>query len=95
MAKKGGLGLDADEIGAGKSALFKTPGQAPAEPQPEQAAAPAESGKRRTSVAFDPHTFALLEALKIHARKYGQPATYGDIVAEAIQDLARKKGVNV
>lgn len=49
--------------------------------------------KVRTTITLYPDTFATLEMLKVHARRQGNKATFSDILAEAILDLAEKKGL--
>ena len=49
--------------------------------------------KVRTTITLYPDTLATLEMLKIHARRQGNKATFSDILAEAILDLAEKKGL--
>lgn len=56
---------------------------------------PEKPKKVRTTVMFPPETLAALEMLKVDARRQGQRATYSDILAEAIHDLARKKGIGL
>ena len=51
--------------------------------------------KVRTTITLYPDTFAILEMLKIHARRQGNKATFSDILAEAIVDLAQKKGLRL
>ena len=51
--------------------------------------------KVRTTVTLYPETLATLEMLKVHARRQGKRATFSDILAEAIIDLAQKKGVTL
>ena len=51
--------------------------------------------KVRTTVTLYPDTLAMLEMLKVHARRQGNKATFSDILAEAITDLAQKKGVRL
>jgi hypothetical protein len=67
-----------------------TPAKKPAEdtkaPQPQ-------SEKIKTTINLSSDTLALLDALKIDARKQRRKATYSDILDEAIRELATKKGV--
>ena len=51
--------------------------------------------KDRITLRLYLDTLALMDALKIDARKHGRGVTYGDVVEEAIQDLAEKYHINV
>ncbi len=51
--------------------------------------------KVRTTITLYPDTLATLEMLKIHTRRQGNKATFSDILAEAILDLAQKKGLQL
>jgi hypothetical protein len=64
----------------------------PAQPAQKQAAPP--DAKVKTTINLSAETLALLDALKINARKQKRKATYSDILDEAIRELARMRGVD-
>jgi len=72
-------------------AQFGTISESSPTPQPEK---PAKRAKDRITLRLYVDTLALLDALKIDARKNGRPANYGDVVEEAILDLAQKYGLD-
>ena len=51
--------------------------------------------KDRITLRLFLDTLALMDALKIDARKNGRGVTYGDVVEEAIKDLADKYHISV
>ena len=69
------------ELATSRKAAKKTK---PPEPQAE---------KVKTTINLSSDTLALLDALKINARRHRQKATYSDILDEAIRELAKKKGI--
>ena len=88
------------QTGLGTNAFFQniSPGETdtpppPASPAPPKSPAKRKATKIRTTVTLYPETMAQLEALKINARRQGTKATFSDILSEAIQDLAAKKGI--
>jgi hypothetical protein len=94
--------------GLGTDIFFQPPASQPQpakEPEADDSPLPpdseppeVESGpekKIRTTVTLYPQTLAAMESLKVHARRQGQRATYSDILEEAIQDLARKRGIDL
>src|SRR2546421_11493725 len=65
---------------------------APQATRPE--AAPQGDGKIRRTLALTPQAYLLLERMKLHlVETAGQKATLGELVEEAVLDLARKLGV--
>lgn len=52
-----------------------------------------QAEKVKTTINLSSDTLALLDALKINARRHRQKATYSDILDEAIRELAKKKGI--
>jgi hypothetical protein len=52
-----------------------------------------QPAKVRTTINLGTDTLALLDALKVHARKNRRKATYSDILDEAIRELAKKKSI--
>ena len=70
-------------------------GPSAAEVAQAEEAPPAKREKDRITLRLYTDTLALLDALKIDARKHGRPATYGDVVEEAILDLARKYDLRI
>ncbi len=93
MSKKSG------GLGQGTGAFWQSgPRRADDPPEGEALAAPEEatsdkSKKLRTTVTLYPDTLAKMENLKVQARRAGVRATYSDILEEAINDLAHKRGV--
>ena len=83
------------QTGLGTNAFFQniSPGETDTPPPPASPAPPKSPAKIRTTVTLYPETMAQLEALKINARRQGTKATFSDILSEAIQDLAAKKGI--
>jgi hypothetical protein len=68
------------------------PREAREEPDP---ATPEKLKKVRTTVTLYPDTLALMELMKVQARRDGARATYSDILEEAIVDLAEKRGLEL
>jgi len=56
---------------------------------------PEQNAKVRTTINLGTDTLALLDALKVDARKNRRKATYSDILDEAIRELAKKRSVRV
>lgn len=89
------------KTGLGASAFFEQPLRRPSTPaEAEEEAPPAQeerprSEKIRTTVTFYPDTLAMLDMLKMEARRAGERATYSEILAEAIHTLAAQKGVSL
>jgi hypothetical protein len=55
---------------------------------------PQGDGKIRRTLALTPHAYLLLERMKLHLLETaGKKATLGELVEEAVLDLARKLGV--
>lgn len=89
MAKK--------RTGLGTAAFFQARAnqQEPTEQGEPQAAEPPKPRKVRTTVTLYPDTLAMMEMLKVEARRQGQRATFSDILEEAILILAERKGVTL
>ena len=92
MAKKTG------GLGQGTGAFWQSGPRATQEAaEPARAAAPPPAPpkpkKMRTTVTLYPDTLAKMEELKVQARRGGERATYSDILEEAINDLAAKRGI--
>ncbi len=95
------------KTGLGTAALFQTPSanqqlstqqetetaEPPSTSQPVEKQQEAVEAKVKTTVNLSAETLALLDALKIQARKQKRKATYSDILDEAIRELAKQKGI--
>ena len=103
MAKKR---TDRTGIQLGTNAFFQnigadTPEESVQPPEPEAVAPPPppppppKPKKMRTTITMYPETMALLEALKIDAKRNGAKATFSDILKEAIHDLATKREITL
>jgi len=75
--------------------LLEPEAPAPAARRPAKKARqlPPQSERVKTTINLPSETLALLDALKINARRSRRKATYSDILDEAIRDLARKRGI--
>jgi hypothetical protein len=90
------------KTGLGAEAWFAPPARPEAttltEPQASRAAlpeaAPQGDGKIRRTLALTPAAYLLLERLKLHLLETaGKKVTLGELVEEAVLDLANKRGV--
>ncbi len=87
------------KTGLGAEAWFAPPALPDAttvtEPQATHIEAePKGDGKIRRTLALTPHAYLLLERMKLHLLETeGKKATLGELVEEAVLDLARKLGV--
>ena len=83
--KKGGLGA---------SAWFEDAEAVPGTAPEEQATPPATPRTRKTFV-ISPDTYYLLSKMKVEAQRgEGKTITLGDLVDEAVQDLATKRNIH-
>lgn len=82
--KKGGLGA---------SAWFEDAEAVPGTTAEAQATPPATARTRKTFV-ISPDTYYLLGKMKVEAQRGGKTITLGDLVDEAVQDLATKRNIH-
>src|SRR4051812_12132016 len=90
--KKTGLGVDA--FFQNTSPEEEVAEQAPPKPEPKkEAARPPKQEKIRTTITLYANDLALIEELKVAARRRGNRTTVSDILSEAITHLAKEKGI--
>ncbi|MCB0078717.1 MAG: hypothetical protein KDD73_15000 [Anaerolineales bacterium] len=65
------------------------------EPTPVPRPKKKKVNKVRTSVTLYPDTLARMEAMKIESLRDGVRVTYSQLISEAINDLADKRGITL
>src|SRR5215210_2727409 len=89
--KKTGLGAEAWFAPPDATTVTEPPARLAAPQATRPAAEPQGDGKIRRTLALTPHAYLLLERMKLHLLETaGKKATLGELVEEAVLDLASK-----